>query len=131
MNDGNLILGGIYIGMLNKKNLAFTVVHEDILPEKKTSYLAETETDIDFSQFNLASSNKLICKKYFKQNFYYSYEDMDDEIHKENIVCIFDYNPETCKIKLIKTLHDLNFKDIYSNKKGEIILTNDNNIEYL
>ena len=131
LNDGNLILGGIYIGMLNKKNLAFTVVHEDILPEKKTSYLAETETDIDFSQFNLASSNKLICKKYFKQNFYYSYEDMDDEIHKENIVCIFDYNPETCKIKLIKTLHDLNFKDIFSNKKGEIILTNDDNIEYL
>lgn len=97
LNDGNLILGGYYSGILKKKNWTFSVVYNDNIPQKKTSYLTQTETDIDYSQFNLTSSNKLICKKYFKQYTLISYEDTDDVVNIEKGICIFDYKPKTSK----------------------------------
>ena len=131
LNDGNLILGGYYIGMINKKNLTLSITFDDGIPKRKISYLTGTETDIDYSQFNLISSNKLICEKYFKQYIQISYEGIDDESREEKCICTFNYNPKKCKLKLEQKLHYFEIGEIYTNKKGEIILTNDDNIEYL
>ena len=130
LNDGNLILGGYYIGMINKKNLTLSIAYNDYIPKSKISYLSGTETDINYSQFNLISSNKLVCNKYFKQYIKISYEDIPDESHQQDCVCTFKYNPKTCKLKLIQTRY-IDVDKIFTNKKGEIFIQIDNNIEYL
>ena len=91
------------------------------------SYISEIETDMDYSQFNLISSNKLICRKYFKE----IYEDIHQESSKEIYVCTFNYNPETCELKLEKTLPYLIFEELFTNKKGEIIIKNENNLKFV
>ena len=131
LNDGNLILGGYYIGMINKKNLSLSIAYDDDIPKSKISYLSGTETDINYSQFTLISSHKLVCKKYFKQYIKISYEDIPDESHQQDCVCTFKYNPKTCKLKLIQTLRYIDVDKIFTNKKGEIFIQIDNNIEYL
>ena len=131
LNDDNLILGGYYIGILNNKNWTFSIIQNDHIPEKKKSYLTETHTYINYSQFNLTYSNKFICKKKFRQIHYISYEDAEDEVHEEENVCIFDYNPKKRKISLIQTIKNLKVDDIFANEKGEIIATKENNIYYL
>ena len=121
LNDDNLILGGYYIGILNNKNWTFSIIQNDHIPEKKKSYLTETHTYINYSQFNLTYSNKFICKKKFRQIHYISYEDAEDEVHEEENVCIFDYNPKKRKISLIQTIKNLKVDDIFANEKGKLL----------
>ena len=127
LNDGNLILGGYYIGMINKKDLTFSMAHNDGIPKKMWSYDSDITTDMDYSQFNLISSNKIICRKYFKK----IYEDIHKESNKEIYVCTFNYNPQTCELKLEKTLPYLDFKELFTTKKGEIIIKKGNNLKFV
>ena len=135
LNDGNLILGGYYIGIIKSKDWTFSIKHDDKIPEIQRAYLTETQTELCYSQLNVTSLNKIICKKKFKQIHRFSYEDLDDQVGRDEInVCIFDYNPKKCKIKLKQTIKNLNVNEILINKKDKkdvIIITNENDIYYL
>ena len=123
--DRHIILGGTTIGLLNINNSSFSILFDDNKSHYVKSYLAEQFTYIQYSDFNLTSFNKLICKQKFRQIVNSHYDDQGDGVvADEKNVCIFEFNLE----KMIKTLTVKNLKpeNIYVNENDEIIIENEN-----
>ena len=124
--DRHIILGGRVIGLFNINDLSYSLLFDDNIPKLKMSYLSGVETYIEYSHFNLTYFNRLICNQKFKKILRVHYDDVDDEVvADEKNICIFNYNPENCKMTLAHINKNLKPKSIYINKEDELIIVKD------
>ena len=130
LNDGTFILGGRIIATLNINKCCYTILYNDKIPRINVSYLTGTEKNLNYSNFILTYFNKLICKRKYVEILKCHYDDVDDEILKnEKALCIFNFNYDSNIIEIIKIDRSNRISNLYMNNNDEIIITNENEIQ--
>ena len=126
-NNGNYILGGRNIGIINSNDWSFKVLLDEKIKREDYGYYSQTKTDLIYSGFILTYSNKLICKRYFCKEYGCTF-DGSIESSIENGLCIFDFNPEKNTLNKVSYDKSWSSEKMFINSNDEIIVFDWKNI---
>ena len=126
-NNGNYILGGRNIGIINSNDWSFKVLLDEKIKREDYGYYSQTKTDLIYSGFILTYSNKLICKRYLCKEYVCTF-DGSIESSIENGLCIFDFNPEKNTLNKVSYDKSWSSEKMFINSNDEIIVFDWKNI---
>ena len=126
-NNGNYILGGRNIGIINSNDWSFKVLLDENIKRVSQGYYSGTKTKLIYSGFILTYSNKLICKRYLNEQYGCTFE-VDIESKTEDGLCIFDFNPEKNTLNQVSYDESWSFIKMFINSNDEIIVVDWKNI---
>ena len=126
-NNGNYILGGRNIGIINSNDWSFKVLLDEKIKREDYGYYSQTKTNLIYSGFILTYSNKLICKRYFCKEYGCTF-DGSIESSIENGLCIFDFNPEKNTLNKVSYDKSWSSEKMFINSNDEIIVFDWKNI---
>ena len=131
LDDNNIIFFGKNIGILTLNNSSFKLLWNEKRVEEVKSYLAAEYTYLKYSNFVLASNNKLIFERNLTNIVLSHYGDQDDDTTYEESLYIFNYNPEKYSLNLSKIFDNLKVVNIYKNLNDEIIIVQKDKVSIL
>ena len=123
-NDGNILLGGKIIAVLNANDWTFTILYKEDLEKKR---IFDLERFLDISCIIMTYNNKIICREkiYKPEPEFFIYE---EEKKYENNIIIFNIMPNSNSIELSAKLTNFDVKNIFINEKDEIIFVTKDNV---
>jgi len=127
--NGNYIIGGRNIAIINSKDWSFKVLYDENIKRRTQGYYSGTENTLIYSDFVLTYFNKLICRRFFHEVYMTHFGEDGGSSDYERSLCIFDFNPEKNTLNKISFDKSARIQKIFINSNNEVIIIDVNYIK--